>query len=133
MKNHPTLYPITPTKKTGIDIHKTQVLELDLDDIKIRFNHKNTKMGNQRSQLTERLQRSSRISHCGRTLTEGGKDSSLQVAQSVNHLIINREISRSIPSCVTCHGVSIVDVQLRIPLDLCSPTVHSAKCSRNRV
>ena len=55
------------------------------------------------------------------------------VAQSVNRLSSNREVSRSIPSCVTGHGVSIVDAQLRIPLDLCSPTVHSAKCSRNRV
>ena len=48
------------------------------------------------------------------------------VAQSVNHLIINREISRSIPSCVTGHGVSIVDAQLRIPLDLCRLQPHGS-------
>ena len=44
-----------------------------------------------------------------------------------------REVAGSIPSWVNSHGVSVVDVQLRIPLDLCSPPVNSAECSRNRL
>ena len=80
-----------------------------------------------------RLTRINLISQLSYVKNIVGYSLAVKVAQSVNDMIINRDISRSIPSCVTGHGVSIVNAQLRIPLDLCSPTVHSAKCSRNRV
>ena len=55
------------------------------------------------------------------------------VAQLVSPWTCNREVAGSTPSCAASRGVSVVDALLRIPSDLCSPSVDSAECSRNRV
>jgi hypothetical protein len=55
------------------------------------------------------------------------------IAKLVNHWACNREVAGSVPSCAASRGVSIVDAPLRIPFDLCNPSVDSAECSRNRV
>ena len=55
------------------------------------------------------------------------------VAQLVSHWACNREVAGSIPSCAASCGVSVIDALLTIALDLCSPSVDSAECSRNRM
>ena len=77
------------------------------------------------------------IWHHDRTRHETRKNNSKFLFVShrfVIGLLIERLLVQyPLPSCAASRGVSVVDVLLRIPLDLCSPSVYSAECSRNRV